>query len=126
MLMLKNIIDDRGISEIAVNKNKKGSIEAAEAILILNKAKKRRLNIAFELILYILLLSFVSINMALITPVKQIKDKLISPLIKKIYKEKISTSLKSVSLLFKFIIGSSSTKITLLINIILKAARIIY
>jgi hypothetical protein len=125
ILMLKNTADNRDISVI-VDKNKKGSIEAAEAISVLNKAKRRRLNIISEPISYIILSSFVPAEIALVTPVKQMEDKLASPLIKEIFREKIPTSLKSVSSLPRFITGSSSTKVTSLMNIILEAARIIY
>jgi hypothetical protein len=54
------------------------------------------------------------------------EDKLALPLIEEIYREKIPTSLKSVSSLSRFITGSSSTEVTLLIDIILEAARTIY
>jgi hypothetical protein len=125
ILKLENTVNNRDISEIITDKNKKKSIEAAEAI-VLNKAKKRRLNVISELIRYTVLSLSVSADITLITPVKQIKDKLALPLTEEIYKEKISTSLKSVSSLPRFITGSSSTEITLLINIILEAARTIY
>jgi hypothetical protein len=66
----KNTINNRSISEITVNKNKEGSIEAAEAISALNKAERRRLNITSELIPHIILLSSAPTDIVLITPVK--------------------------------------------------------
>jgi hypothetical protein len=54
------------------------------------------------------------------------EGELVLLLIEEIYKKKIPTSLKSVSSLPRSIIGSSSTEVTLLIDIILEAARIIY
>jgi hypothetical protein len=65
----ENTVNDKDISEITADKNKKGSIGAAEAI-VLNEAEKRRLNIISELIYYIVLLSFAPADMTLITPVK--------------------------------------------------------
>jgi hypothetical protein len=62
-------VDNRDISEITADKNKEGSIEAAEAT-VLNKAEKRRLNITSELIRYTVLSPFVPADIALVTPVK--------------------------------------------------------
>jgi hypothetical protein len=65
----ENTVDNRDISEITADKNKKESIGVAEAI-VLNKAEKRYLNITSELIRYTVLLPFVPADIALITPVK--------------------------------------------------------
>jgi hypothetical protein len=126
VLILKNTINDRDISEIAVNKNKKRSIRAAEATSALNKAERRRPNVVFKLMPHIVLSLSAPADMASVTPVKQMESELASSLIEEIHRKKILTLLKSVSSLLRSITGSSSTETTSLMNMILKAARIIH
>ena len=126
VLVPKNTVDNRDISKIAVDKNKEGSIGTAEAILVSNKVERRRLNITSEPMPHIILSPSVPADMALITPVKQMEGELASPLTEEIHREKIPTSLESVSSSPRSITGSSSTEATLLIDMILEAARTIH
>jgi hypothetical protein len=126
VLKPENTVDDRDVSEIAVDKNKEGSIGAAEATSASNEAEKRQPNITSEPIPYTVSSPSAPADMAPVTPVKQIEGELASPPTEEIHREKIPTSLESVSSSPRSIEGSPSTEATSLMDIILEAARIIY
>jgi hypothetical protein len=121
----ENTVDDRDISEIAADKNKEGSIGAAEATAS-NEAEKRRPNVTSEPIRHTVSSPSAPADMAPVTPVKQMEGELASPPTEEIHREKIPTSLESVSSSPRSITGSSSTEATSLMDMILEAARTIH
>jgi hypothetical protein len=104
----------------------KGEAENIRVASASNKATERRLKVSLKSTAHPEQPRPAPADIAPVTPMKQMRNALVSPQTEEIRREKILISLESISSSPNSIIGASSTETTSLMDIILKAVRVIH
>jgi hypothetical protein len=117
--------DDRDASEAAMDQEMGESIEEIGATSALNQAEKRQPKSSPESRPHPASSPPRSVNMTPVTPLKQMEGALPSPQTEEVHREKIPTSLESISSSPKSRTCSSSDKASLM-DMILEAVRVIH
>ena len=118
--------DDRDTSEGAVDQEMKGEAEDTGAASASNEATERRQKVSLESTAHPEPPRPAPADIAPVTPMKQMRDALASPQTEEIRREKIPTSLESISSSPSSTTGASSTETTSLMDMILEAVRVIH
>ncbi len=117
--------DNRDTVEVAVDKEMNKEIQEPDAVSVSNEAETRRLT-SLESAAQTASLHWAPLDAAPATPTKQVDDAVPSPRTEEIHREKIPTSLESVSSSPTSTISSPSTELTSLRDMTLEAARIMH
>lgn len=126
VLEQENTADDGDTSEAAVNQEMKKEVKDTGAASASNEAAEQRPKVSLKSTTHPEPSRPVPADIAPVTPMKQMGDALLSPQMEEIRREKIPTSLESISSSPRSTTGSTSTEPTSLMDMILEAVRVIH